>query len=37
MVKPGEFDQAYMRALFEYGYRQGKDGQPWHKAPPGLD
>ena len=37
MVKPGEFDQAYMRALFDYGYRQARDGQPWHKAPPGLD
>ncbi len=37
MVKSGEFDQAYMRALYEYGYRQVKDGQPWHKTPPGLE
>jgi hypothetical protein len=37
MTKAGEFDQAYMRALYDYGYRQARDGQPWHKAPPGLD
>jgi len=36
-TKPGEFDQAYMRALYDYGYRLAKDGQPWHKTPPGLD
>lgn len=35
--KSAEFDQAYMRALYEYGYRQAIDGQPWHKAPPGLE
>ena len=34
--KSGEFDQAYMQALFDYGYRQAVDGQPWHKAPPGI-
>ena len=34
--KEGEFDQAYMRALYDYGYRQMKTGQPWHKVPPGL-
>ena len=34
--KSGEFDQAYMQALFEYGYRQAKAGREWHKAPPGL-
>lgn len=37
MKKSGEFDQAYMRALYDYGLRQAKGGQPWHKAPPGLD
>jgi Patatin-like phospholipase len=37
IAKSAEFDQAYMRALYEYGYRQAIDGQPWHKAPPGLD
>ena len=34
--KEGEFDQRYMRALFDYGYRQAKFGQPWHKSPPWL-
>jgi hypothetical protein len=34
--KKGEFDQAYMRALYEYGYQQAKSGQEWHKVPPGL-
>ena len=34
--KKGEFDQAYMRALYDYGYRQAKAGTEWHKAPPGL-
>ena len=37
IAKSAEFNQAYMRALYEYGYRQAIDGQPWHKAPPGLD
>jgi hypothetical protein len=31
------FDQAYMRALFDYGYRQGRAGYHWHKAPPILE
>jgi hypothetical protein len=30
------FDQAYMRALFDYGYRQGRAGYRWRKAPPGT-
>lgn len=30
------FDQAYMRALFDYGFAQAVDGNPWHKSPPGL-
>ena len=34
--RPGEFDQAYMQALFEYGYREARDGRAWHKVPPGL-
>jgi hypothetical protein len=34
--RAGLFDQAYMRALFDYGYAQAVAGQPWHKAPPGL-
>ena len=32
----GLFDQAYMRALFDYGYQQAVAGQAWHKTPPGL-
>jgi hypothetical protein len=31
------FDQAYMRALFDYGYRQGRAGYRWRKAPPILE
>ena len=35
--KPGEFDQVYMNALYDYGYRQAKGGHAWHKAPPSLE
>ena len=35
--KTGEFNQAYMRALYQYGSQQAKTGREWHKAPPGLD
>jgi len=28
------FDPAYMRALFEYGYNDVKKGTVWHNAPP---
>lgn len=31
------FDQAYMRALFQYGYRQGRNGYHWSKQPPVMD
>lgn len=34
--KAGEFDQAYMRALYAYGLQEGRDGKAWHKLPPGL-
>ena len=30
------FDQAYMRALYDYGYQQAIAGRAWHKTPPGL-
>jgi predicted acylesterase/phospholipase RssA len=30
------FDQAYMRALFDYGYQQAVAGRAWHKTPPGV-
>ena len=35
--KKGEFDQAYMNALYEYGYREALAGREWHKLPPGLE
>ncbi|MBN8874226.1 MAG: DUF2950 family protein [Rhodospirillales bacterium] len=28
------FETSYMRALFDYGYRQARSGYPWHKTPP---
>lgn len=31
---PSPFDQGYMRALFDYGYAQGKAGYNWSKKPP---
>jgi hypothetical protein len=31
------FDQAYMRALFDYGYQLGRTGYRWRKAPPILE
>ena len=31
-----EFDQTYMRALFDYGYRRAREGYPWSKQPPIL-
>jgi len=36
MPRAGLFDQAYMRALFDYGYRLAVTNRPWHKFPPGL-
>ena len=32
-----EFYTHYMRALFDYGFRQGRDGYPWKKTPPRFD
>ena len=34
--KKGEFDQAYMQALYAYGVQQMLSGRAWHKVPPGL-
>ena len=31
-----EFDNAYMRALYDVGYDQGVKGIPWAKTPPGF-
>jgi predicted patatin/cPLA2 family phospholipase len=30
------FDPEYMRALFNFGYEQAKNGYPWAKSPPGF-
>jgi predicted patatin/cPLA2 family phospholipase len=32
--RAGDFDQAYMNALFDYAYRQARQGYPWRKTPP---
>jgi predicted patatin/cPLA2 family phospholipase len=34
--KKEEFAQPYMRALYDYGFRQAKSGRAWHKVPPGM-
>jgi hypothetical protein len=34
--RASEFDPVYMRALYDYGYRQAAAGISWHKAPPAL-
>lgn len=36
-VKHEDFDPAYLRSLFDYGYRKGRAGYPWKKAPPALE
>ena len=30
------FDQVYMRALFDRGFAEAKDGYRWHTVPPGV-
>ena len=32
-VLPEPFDQAYMRALFDYGYQRARQGYNWSKTP----
>jgi hypothetical protein len=34
--KKGEFDPAFMQALFELGYDQARNGSAWVKVPPGY-
>jgi predicted patatin/cPLA2 family phospholipase len=36
LEKKGEFEQAYMQALFQYGYEQARSGREWHKQPPAF-
>jgi predicted acylesterase/phospholipase RssA len=33
---PEEFDNAYMRALYDVGYDMAVKGYPWQKTPPGF-
>jgi len=35
--KKEEFDTLYMRALFDYGYNLGLQGDQWKTCPPGLE
>jgi predicted acylesterase/phospholipase RssA len=35
--KKGQFDQAYMRALFKQGEDMARTGYPWEKHPPGYE
>ncbi len=35
--REGEFDPAFMRALFDRGYEQARGGFPWAKVPPGFE
>jgi len=32
-----EFDQTFMKALYDYGYQQARSGYKWHKQPPMLE
>ena len=34
---PEDFDNNYMRALYDVGYGQAAEGFPWMKAPPNFD
>ena len=36
MTEEGQFEQPYMRALYDYGFQQAKEGRAWRKEPPGL-
>ena len=36
LEKKGEFEQAYMQVLFQYGFDQAKAGREWHKLPPAF-
>jgi predicted patatin/cPLA2 family phospholipase len=35
-ARSGEFEPAYMQALYDYGYRHGALGGLWYKRPPSL-
>jgi hypothetical protein len=31
------FDPDIMKELYDLGYRMGREGYSWHKAPPGFE
>lgn len=35
-IQPDGFNPAYMRALYDYGYRRARQGDPWMKQPPAF-
>jgi hypothetical protein len=35
-VEDGDFDRAYMNALYDYSYQLARNGYPWRKVPPVL-
>ena len=35
--RAGDFDTAFMQALFDYGYKLARGGYSWRKLPPALD
>jgi hypothetical protein len=37
VTKHEQFEPAYLRALFDYGYAKGRGGYRWRKAPPILE
>jgi hypothetical protein len=36
VTEEGQFDQAYMTSLYDYGYQLAVHGYPWLKVPPFL-
>ena len=34
--KKEQFETAFMKALYDYGFKQGQAGYQWYKVPPGL-
>jgi len=36
-TEAGIFEPPYMRALYDYGYQQGRAGGGWHKMPPQVE
>ena len=36
-TEAGAFEPPYMRALYDYGYQQGRAGGGWHKVPPQVE